>query len=124
MRKLFDNIKEKNTLIFFFLMLFIFIAAFDPTHAIDKKILNNYDKIKHIGAFFALSLFLFESSIKINKYYKFIILISLAFSIEYIQSMIGREASIKDFLASFSGVVLFIFIKFLTNRFRKNIKRP
>jgi VanZ family protein len=124
LRKLFDNIKEKNTLIFFFLMLFIFIAAFDPTHAIDKKILNNYDKIKHIGAFFALSLLLFESSIKINKYYKFIILISLAFSIEYIQSMIGREASIKDFLASFSGIVLFIFIKFLTNRFRKNIKRP
>jgi VanZ family protein len=124
LKKLFDNIKEKNTFIFFFLMLFIFIAAFDPTHAIDKKILNNYDKIKHIGAFFALSLLLFESSIKINKYYKFIILISLAFSIEYIQSMIGREASIKDFLASFSGIVLFIFIKFLTNRFRKNIKRP
>jgi|GEM_PF-5038380 len=104
-------------------MLFIFIVAFDPSHAIDKKILNNYDKLKHIGAFLVLSYFLFESSVRIHDFFKFTILVSLAIFIEYVQSMIERQASVMDFLASFSGIVLFIFIKFIIKKFSKNIKR-
>jgi hypothetical protein len=117
---LFSDIKEKNTIIFFFLMFSIFAIAFDSSRTVDKQILNNYDKIKHIFAFFVLSYFLFESSINISKYFKFIILLSLAFIIEYVQSMIGREASLIDFVASSSGILLFIFIKFMFKKFSEN----
>ena len=109
--------KEKNTWLFFFFIIFIFTIAFDSSRTIDKEILNNHDKIKHIAAFFVLGYFLYESSIKINNYLKFLILIFLAFSIEYIQSIIGREASIKDFLASSFGVFLFLFFRFIFKRF-------
>ncbi len=111
--------KEKNTLVFFFLMLFLFSFAFDPTREIDKKILEDYDKIKHIGAFIMLSFFLYESSIIIPKYQKFIILCSFAFFIEHVQSMTGREASLNDFIASVFGVVLYVLFKFLFEKYKK-----
>ena len=97
-------------------MIFIFIVAFDPNHVIDKKILDQYDKVKHIMAFLVLSYFLFESSIRLHDFFKFLILVSLALSIEYNQGMIGREFSILDFLASSLGIVLFMVIKFFAYR--------
>jgi VanZ family protein len=112
--------KEKNTLIFFFLMLFIFAFAFDPGREIDKKVLENHDKFKHIGAFVLLSYFLYESSIIIPNYYKFIILSAFAFFIEYVQSMTGREASLNDFIASIFGITLFVFSNFLFRKFKNN----
>ncbi len=111
--------KEKNTLIFFFLMLFLFSFAFDPARVIDKEVLENHDKTKHIGAFMMLSFFLYESSIIIPKYQKFIILCAFAFFIEHVQSMTGREASLNDFIASVFGVVLYVLFKFLFEKYKK-----
>jgi VanZ family protein len=96
----------------------IFFIAFDPTRVVDIQILPNSDKTKHIGAFFTLSYFLFESTIKIQNIYKILILGSLALIIEYVQSMIGREASINDFIASFFGVILFIFVKTIIKKLK------
>lgn len=123
MDNFFKKKKEKNTIVFFFFMIFIFAVAFDPMYTVDKKILASYDKIKHIAAFFVLSYFLFESSVQIHKIYKFVILITLALFIEYVQDMIGRESSLNDIIASISGILLFIFIKSMIKRFYNNIKR-
>ena len=104
--------------------MFIFFAiAFDPNYIIDKKIFYHFDKVKHTLAFFVLSYFLFASSVKIHYFFKFFILTFIGFFIEYVQSMIGRQASMDDFLASFFGVILFIFIRIMFKRFYKNIKR-
>lgn len=121
MKKFFYNIKEKNTLIFFFLLILIFVIAFDPSRGVDKKILASYDKIKHIFAFMVLSYFLFESSINLHKYFKILILVCIAFSIEYVQAMIGRESSVVDFIASISGIFIYLFIKFMFKKFRNDI---
>ena len=96
----------------------IFFIAFDPTRVVDTQILPNSDKSKHMGAFFTLSYFLFESTIKLQNIYRFLILVSLAFIIEYVQSMIGREASIDDFIASSFGVLLFIFVKTIMKKLK------
>lgn len=108
---------------FFFCMFIFFAIAFDPNYIVDKKVFYHFDKIKHISAFFVLSYFLFASSIKIHYFFKFTILVFIGFFIEYVQQMIGRQASIGDFLASFSGIVLFVIVKIIIKRFTKNIKR-
>lgn len=102
----------------------IFFIAFDPTRVVDGQVLPNSDKSKHIAAFFTLSYFLFESTIKLQNIYRFLILVSLAFIIEYVQSMIGREASINDFIASSFGVILFIFVKTIIKNFRNTYETP
>ena len=115
--------KELNTLLFFFCMFIFFAIAFDPGHVVDRKVLGVHDKFKHIVAFFILSYFLFTSSVKIHYFFKFFILVFIGFFIEYIQSKIGREASMDDFLASFLGIILFIIGKYLTKKiFKKPIK--
>jgi VanZ family protein len=102
----------------------IFFIAFDPTRVVDTQVLPNSDKSKHIGAFLTLSYFLFESTIKLQNIYRFLILVSLAFIIEYVQSMIGREASINDFIASSFGVVLFILIKTIIKKLKNTYETP
>ena len=102
----------------------IFFIAFDPTRVVDTQVLPNSDKIKHMGAFFILSYFLFESTIKLQNIYRFLILVSLAFIIEYVQSMIAREASIDDFIASSFGVILFIFVKTIIKKFKNTYETP
>jgi VanZ family protein len=98
--------------------MFIFFAiAFDPDSIVDKKIFYHFDKIKHILAFFVLSYFLFTSSVKIHHIFKFIILVFICFFIEYVQEMIGRQASLEDFLASFFGIVLFVILRIIVRRF-------
>lgn len=104
-------------------MFVFFTIAFDPSSIVDKKIFYHFDKIKHILAFFVLSYFLFGSSIKIHYFFKFTILVFISFFIEYVQQRIGRQASISDFLASFSGIILFVIVKIMFKKFAKNIKR-
>ena len=102
----------------------IFFIAFDSTRVVDTQVLPNSDKSKHIGAFFTLSYFLFESTIKLQNIYRFLILVSLAFIIEYVQSMIGREASINDFIASSFGVILFILMKTIIKKLKNTYETP
>ena len=108
--------KELNTILFFFCMFIFFAIAFDPGHVVDRKVLGVHDKFKHIVAFFILSYFLFTSSVKIHYFFRFILLVFIGFFIEYVQSMIGRQASMDDFLASFFGVILFIFIRIMIKK--------
>ena len=68
------------------------------------------DKLKHIIAFFTLSIFFYKSFKNIKNIYKFLILITFACVIEVAQTFVGREASIADILASIAGVLLFLLI--------------
>lgn len=98
-------------------MFAFFAIAFDPAHVIDSEILDVHDKFKHICAFLVLSYFLFTSSVKIHYIFKFIILVFICFFIEYVQEMIGRQASLEDFLASFFGIVLFVVLRIIIRKF-------
>ena len=118
MERIFRNLKDIYIYIFVLLTIVIFSIAFDPVRTVDAQVLASSDKLKHIAAFFTLSYFLFESTIKLQNIYRFLILISLAFIIEYVQSMIGREASIDDFIASSFGVLLFIFVKTIMKKLK------
>ena len=118
MEKLFKNIREKNTFIFFILLFTIFIIAFDPNHRIDTLILNEYDKLKHFLAFFIISYLFIQNSIKLNVILKFSILVFIAFFIEYIQGELGRQANFLDFLASFLGISIFFLLKFILKKFK------
>jgi len=112
LKSLFSNLKEKNTFIFFLVIFAIFAIAFDPSHNVDKIFLTNFDKIKHILAFVVISYLFIESSIKLKVILKIAILVLIAFFIEYVQFMIGREASSLDFLASISGIGIFFLVRF------------
>jgi VanZ family protein len=111
LKRKFINIKEKNSFLFFIILIIIFIIAFDPSHQIEKTFLPANDKIKHILAFFVISYLFIENSLKIKNKLKIFILIFIAIFIEFIQSIIGREASIFDFVSSLIGIVSFISIK-------------
>lgn len=80
---------------------------------IDKKIFSHSDKIKHILAFFTLSIFIDFNK---KKTIKIIILILFAMIIELLQSIVGRQASLIDFLFSCAGIFLYLFsIKLFKN---------
>lgn len=122
MKKLSKNIKDKYIYIFVLLTIVIFSIAFDPVRTVDSQVLETSDKLKHIAAFFTLSYFLFESTIKLHDLYRFSILVFLAFFIEYVQSIIGREASMMDFLASTSGVLIYILLRYTYKKvFKENL---
>ena len=122
MERLFENIKDKYIYIFILLIIVIFSIAFDPVRTIDSQVLASSDKSKHIAAFFTLSYFLFESTIKLHDLFRFLILVFLAFFIEYVQSIIGREASMMDFLASSSGVLIYILLRYTYKKvFKENL---
>ena len=122
MKKLFKNIKDKYIYLFVLLTIVIFSIAFDPVRTIDSQVLETSDKLKHIAAFFTLSYFLFESTIKFHDLFRFLILVFLAFFIEYVQSIIGREASLMDFLASTSGVLIYILLRYTYKKvFKENL---
>lgn len=98
----------------------IFAIAFDPTHSVDKVFLTNFDKIKHILAFVVISYLFVESSINLKIILKIIILVLIALFIEYVQFMIGRQASALDFFASITGVGIFFLVRFFV--FKKSSK--
>jgi len=116
LKNLFSNLKEKNTFIFFLVIFGIFAIAFDPSRNVDKVLLVNFDKVKHLLAFVVLSYFFVESSIKLKEILKILILVMIAFFIECVQFIIGREASFLDFLASISGIGIFVLVRFFIFR--------
>lgn len=92
-------------LIVVFLILLIGLTPDDYIKTFDFKYA---DKIKHILAFFVLSFFLYKSFEEIKGIYKFYSLVIFACAIEIIQSFVGREANILDFMASCFGIIIYI----------------
>ena len=96
---------------FFFLFLFItIIFSFFSDFGIKTYYFEGMDKIKHILAFFVLSFFLYKSFEEIKGLYKFYSLVIFGCAIEIMQSFVGREANMIDFLASCFGVLLYLLI--------------
>ena len=69
------------------------------------------DKIKHIMAFFTLSLLFYLSFKELENRVKFFILIGFAIFLELAQTLVGREASIADVIASSLGVLFYLLVK-------------
>ena len=72
------------------------------------------DKAKHFLAFFVLAFIIDRTFLFINLYVRVTILIIFAFMIEVIQSFIGREFSIWDFVFSTIGIFIYIILKNIT----------
>ena len=98
-------------IVFYFFILVIFVFSFIPNLGINTYPFENADKLKHIIAFFTLSLLFYSSFKELEPKTKFYILVLFAFILEVVQSYVGREASFFDFLASFVGIILFLLIK-------------
>jgi VanZ family protein len=100
----------KYKIVSIFILFIILAFTISPKETIDIKLFEHSDKIKHIIAFFTLSFFLYKSFENIKNKYKFYSLVIFACVIEIIQSFVGREASIADFMASCFGVLLYLLI--------------
>jgi len=120
-KAVFQSLKERHTFVFFIVMFVILTIALDPSRTIDTKVLAKHDKLKHIAAFFTLSYFFFESSIRLKNSVKFFILFFFMCTIEYLQQVIGRgPISFGDIIAGISGVLLYLLFKYtIKNLFYK-----
>jgi VanZ family protein len=100
--------KKYFKFLFFITAIAIFILA---TMGDDHIQINHQyaDKIKHITAFFTLSLLLNRSSSSIEKRLRnMVALLLFGFFIELVQYFIpSRETSFMDILADFIGIVIF-----------------
>jgi len=110
--------KKYFKFLFFATAIIIFILAIVNN---DHIFLDSYyaDKIKHITAFFVLSLLLNRSSSNIEKRLRnMLALLLFGILIEFVQHFLpNRDASRADILADFVGIVLFqvtySFLKFI-----------
>jgi len=102
------NSKSYFKILFFITAIAIFILA---TVSNDHIVINSSyaDKIKHITAFFVLSLLLNRSSSSAKTRLRNIIaLLFFGFFIEFSQYFIaGREADLMDIVADFIGIMIF-----------------
>ena len=94
----------------------VLFFALTPENLFDKKLFENSYIFKHIIAFFVLSVFLFKG-FDYSKPIKIIILVILAFMIEFLQFFVGRQASFEDFVLSVSGIFLFLLLSRLFKNF-------
>ena len=97
--------------LFLILLVFILFLALNPEHIGDKELFKNDDKIKHVLAFLALSILLFDKAIEIKNIIKICFLVFIAFGIEFFQYFLGREASVLDFVFSSIGIIVYFSIK-------------
>ena len=100
----------KFNLLFFIFLGITIIFAISPNNTLDTKLFEHSDKIKHIIAFFVLSFFFFKSFENFKNVYKFYFLVIFACAIEIVQSFVGREANILDFIASCFGILLYLLV--------------
>ncbi|MAC85221.1 MAG: hypothetical protein CL624_13910 [Arcobacter sp.] len=96
---------------FFIILISIAFLAFYPKDfiSLDQGIPYE-DKLKHIIAFFVLSFFFYKSFENFKNVYKFYFLVIFACAIEIVQSFVGREANILDFIASCFGILLYLLV--------------
>lgn len=104
---------QKKSLFFISIFLILFFAL-TPENMFDKKIFVHSDKIKHIFAFFLLSLLI---ELNKDKFKKIMILVLFAAIIEILQHLVGRQSSIIDFLFSCTGIFIYLYISKLLKKF-------
>ena len=109
-------------------MKFIFIVFFGLVIYIsfNSTVLNPYlfegaDKLKHLIAFFILSI-LFSFAFK-DFAYKYYSLVLFAFLIEVGQFFTQRESSFYDFVFSVSGIMIFLLLQMISNFIQSILKR-
>jgi VanZ family protein len=85
--------------------------AFSPIQINTGTNPFHIDKAKHLLAFFVLAFIIDRTFLFINLYIRIFILVVFAFMIEVIQSFIGREFSIWDFVFSVLGVFAYLVLK-------------
>ena len=106
----FHGVKIKDLTKISFYIIFIsviFLALYPRDFMTLSQDIPYEDKIKHLIAFAVLSYFLYKSGKKTKNIYKFLFLIIFACAIEIVQPFVGREASVKDIIASVSGIFLY-----------------
>ena len=117
--------KQYFKILFYITVLTVLYLAIVPDN-IDLP--SQYsDKIKHVMAFFVLSLLLNRASSTIQHRLRNMgALLLFGLFIEIIQSFFpGRESSLGDLIADFIGIVLFqllySFFKFIQNKRKKSL---
>jgi VanZ family protein len=120
--------KKYFKILFFSTAFIIFILAMVSNDHITLN--SNYaDKIKHISAFFTLSLLLNRSSSSIERRLRnMVALLFFGILIEVVQFFIpSRDADINDIIADFVGILLFqlsySFLKFIQHLIKIQKKR-
>ena len=104
-------------IVFFGLIIYI---SFNST-VLNPYLFEGADKLKHLIAFFILSI-LFSFAFK-DFAYKYYSLVLFAFLIEVGQSFTQREASLYDFISSVSGIMIFLLLQMISNFIQSILKR-
>ena len=91
----------------FFIVLTILFFSFNGNIGIKTYPFEHSDKLKHILAFLVLSYFFYKS---LDMKYKLLALVFFAGFIEVSQIFTDRESSFFDFLASITGILIYLLI--------------
>ena len=96
---------KKEILLHRLAFLFLIISITYLATKGSSIITSGWDKLDHFFAFFLLYTLFYYSFLEISNKYKVMMIISLGFTIEIVQSFLpNRSASILDIVADFVGI--------------------